>query len=606
MRNFKTTDNSPDKAKKRTFGEFLSFTWPFLRPYRLQLVIASIALIVAATTVLGLGRGLQYLIDKGFSNSNQLLLDESLFYLFIIVAVLALSSFTRYFFVSWIGERVIADIRKDVFRNLLKLAPPFYEENRAGEVVSRITADSTVLQSVVGSSVSLALRNALMMIGALIMLVITSPKLTGLVALVVPIVIVPIVYFGRKVRARSKIAQDKVAHVGGFIDEALHAISTVQANVQEFNMANDFDRSAEAAYGSAKMYILFRAILSAFVIFIVFSAVGVILWIGGHDVIAGRMSAGELSAFIFYSVVVAGAVGVLSEVAGNLNRAAGAAERLIEYKNLKSPIIEKSNALELERPVQGLIEFKNVNFTYPSAHLDGDLQDQTMLTAIKDLNLTIQAGQTVALVGRSGAGKSTLFKLLLRFYDPDTGSIKIDHHDLKDLKLSGFRDVIGMVPQDPFIFSSTVRDNILFANEDASEEDLILALKQAYAYDFVMALPHGLDTRLGDGGSRLSGGQKQRIAIARAIVRNPAILLLDEATSALDSESEEYVQRALQELMQGRTTLMIAHRLSTVKNADRIIVLDKGTIIQEGTHEQLAKRSGLYQELASRQFKRVS
>lgn len=581
--------------------------WPYLRPYRLQMVIAAIALVVAATTVLGLGRGLQYLIDQGFSESNQGFLDDALSYLFIIVTVLAVSSFTRYFFVSWIGERVIADLRKNVFKNLLYLAPPFYEENRAGEVISRITADSTVLQSVVGSSVSLALRNALMMFGALIMLVITSPKLTGLVALVVPIVIVPIVYFGRKVRKRSKIAQDKVAFVGGFIDEALHAITTVQANVQEKKVSQDFDASAEDAYSSAKMYITFRAILSAFVIFIVFSAVGVILWIGGHDVIEGKMSAGELSAFIFYSVVVAGAMGVLSEVAGNLSRAAGAAERLIEYKNLKSPIIEVSNPSQLERPVQGMIEFDKVSFIYPSEHLDDRQADGLApRQALSDFNLSIYAGQTVALVGRSGAGKSTLFKLLLRFYDPDQGSIKVDHHDLRDLSLNSFRDIIGLVPQDPFIFSTTVRENILFANQQASEQDIIDALKQAYAYDFVMELPHGLDTKLGDGGSRLSGGQKQRIAIARAIVRNPAILLLDEATSALDSESEEYVQKALQVLMQGRTTLMIAHRLSTIKNADRIVVIDKGKIIQEGTHEQLLGRSGLYQELAERQFRHVS
>lgn len=598
----KRPDTAGNPGKIKATARFLSFMAPYFKPYKLQIFIAAIALIVAAGTVLGLGRGLQFLIDEGFVDQNIALLDNALIYLLGIVAILAISSFTRYFFVSWIGERVITDMRKDVFSNLLNLSPQFYEENRAGEVISRITADSTVLQSVVGSSVSLALRNLIMMTGAIIMLLITSPKLTGLVFLVVPLVIGPIIYWGRKVRKRSSVAQDKVADVGGFIDEALHAIATVQANVREAKTAANFANKAEQAYRSAKLYITFRAIMSAMVIFIVFSAVGVILWIGGHDVIQGRMSPGELSAFIFYAVIVAGAVGVISEVAGNLQRAAGAAERLIEYKNLTSPIIEPDQPELLERPVQGLIQFDDVAFTYPHSERNQSRNP----VAINGLNLQINAGETVAIVGRSGAGKTTLFKLLLRFYDPQSGRILIDHHDLKALNLADFRAAIGLVPQEPFIFSGSVRENLLFANDKADEQDLMQALEQAYALEFVQALPEGIETKLGDGGSRLSGGQKQRLAIARALLRNPAILLLDEATSSLDSESEAYVQKALNELMQGRTTLMIAHRLSTVQNADRIIVLDEGKIVQQGNHTELLKAKGLYQELASRQFKKTA
>ncbi len=582
---------TPSKTNKADIS-FLKFLKPYLRPYKWQIAIASIALIVAASTVLFMGRGLQFLIDEGFGQSDLSLLDSGLYYLFVIVSILAVSSFTRYFFVSWVGERVIADIRKDVFTNLIRLSPEFYQGNKTGEILSHITVDTTVLQSVVGSSLSLALRNLLMMIGGVIMLLITSPKLTGFILLVIPVIIVPIIFWGRKVRAKSKTAQDAVANVGSDIDESLHGVTTIQSYVQEEQTIRSFNISVEKAYKKAKGYILNRAILSALVIFIVFSAIGIILWLGGRDVIAGTMSAGALSAFVFYAAIVAGAMGVLSEVIGNLQRAAGATERLIYYKSVQSSIIESLEPMDIGYPIQGALTFDRVTFSYPE-------QDAKIL---EGFNLSIKAGETVAIVGRSGAGKSTLFNLIMRFFDPQEGQILIDDIDLKDASLAQLRHAIGIVPQDPFIFSGSVKKNLLLAQEDASNERLIDALKQAYAYDFVKDLPQGLDTPLGERGKRLSGGQKQRLAIARTLLENPAILLLDEATSSLDSESEEYVKEALEKVMEGRTTLVIAHRLSTIMHVDRIVVLDHGKIVQMGTHQELIKQKGLYAELAQRQF----
>lgn len=576
----------------------LSQLKPYLKPYWFQITLASVALIVAAGTVLGLGRGLQYLIDDGFSSENTDFLNNSLTTLLIIVSVLAVASFTRYFFVSWVGERVVADIRKDVYRNLVFLDPTFYETSKTGEVISRMTADLTVLQSVVGSSVSLALRNALMLIGGMVMLAVTSPKLMGLVVLVIPVVLIPIIYWGRKVRVRSKIAQDKVGDLGGFIDETLHAIQTVQSNTRETLTAQEFDDVTESAYKSARYYILYRAVMSAMVIFIVFGAIGVVLWIGGHDVIKGTMSAGELSAFIFYSVVVAGAAGVISEVIGNLQRAAGATERLFDLKTQRPDIRNTPGAVAMPPVIQGKINFKDVRFYYPSS---------PEKQAIADLNLSVKAGQTVALVGPSGAGKSTLFNLILRFYDPQSGVITIDDQDIRELDIQSFRSHIAIVPQEPFIFSGSVYENIAFARPDASLEMVQEAAKRAHADGFIQKMAGGYDALLGERGNRLSGGEKQRIAIARAILRNPSILLLDEATSALDSSSEKQVQSALEELMQGRTTLVIAHRLSTVKNADMIVVLDEGRIVEWGTHSQLMKnKNGLYTKLASLQFKEAA
>lgn len=567
---------------------------PYMKPYWVQVVLASLSLIIAAGTVLALGKGLQLLIDQSFVKNNAELLDHSLLAMLGVVLVLALASFTRYFFVSWVGERVIADLRKDVFRNIIRLDPYFYEDNRAGDVISRITTDTTVLQSVIGSSISLAARNLIMLTGALIMLMITSPKLTGLVVIVVPFVIIPILFWGKKVRKRSRIAQDKVANVGGFLDEYLHAIQTVQSNTRENNTIEEFNDEVEDAYRSAKLYILFRAVMSAVVISIVFCAVGIILWVGGKDVISGAMSPGELSAFVFYAVVVAGSVGILSEVMGNIQRANGAIERLFELKNQKPTLSEITHPEFLEKPVQGRITFDGVNFSYPS---------RPNIKALDDVSFHVKAGQTVAVVGPSGSGKTTLFNLLLRFYDAQQGRILIDDKDIKTLAFDDFRSVIAYVPQDPFIFSGTARENIAFAKPNATDDEIIDAARQAHALDFIDALPEGFNTLLGTNGSKLSGGQKQRIAIARAILRNPAILLLDEATSALDSQSESVVQKGLEQLMQGRTTLVIAHRLSTVKNADEILVLDGGRIVEHGKHKDLIDRQGLYANLSSYQFK---
>lgn len=567
---------------------------PYMKPYWLQVILASLALIVAAGTVLALGKGLQLLIDNSFVKDNPDLLDQSLLAMLGVVLVLALASFTRYFFVSWVGERVVADLRKDVFRNIIHLDPHFYEDNRAGDVISRITTDTTVLQSVIGSSISLAVRNLIMMAGALVMLMITSPKLTGLVVVVVPLVIIPILFWGRKVRSRSRIAQDRVASVGGFLDEYLHAIQTVQSNTRENATIEEFNGEVESAYRSAKLYILFRAVMSAVVISIVFCAVGIILWIGGKDVISGAMTPGELSAFVFYAVVVAGSVGILSEVMGNIQRANGAIERLFELRNQRPSIQQSGNFDVLNKPVQGKITFENVGLSYPS---------RPGINALDGISFPIKAGQTVAIVGPSGSGKTTLFNLLLRFYDPQQGRILIDDKDIKTLAFEDFRNAIAYVPQDPFIFSGTARDNIAFAKQNASDKEIHEAARQAHALEFIEKLPNGFDTVLGANGSKLSGGQKQRIAIARAILRNPAILLLDEATSALDSESESIVQKGLEQLMQGRTTLVIAHRLSTVKNADEIIVLDGGRIVENGKHNDLIDQKGLYANLSSYQFK---
>lgn len=575
--------------------------FPYLKAYKLQIFLASIALIVAALTVLGMGQGLKFLIDDGFTKGDEGLLDKALFALFIIVTVLSLASFTRYFFVSWVGERVVADLRKDVFKTLINLDPSFFEINKTGEILSRLTADLTVLQSVIGSSVSLALRNSLMMIGGLIMLAFTSPKLTALVLLVVPLVIVPIVYWGRKVRKKSKEAQDKVAEVSSFTDEALQAVRTLHAFVQETKTALSFNEKAEDAYKTARDYIFIRGLMSAFVIFIVFSAVGVILWIGGQDVIKGNMTAGELSAFVFYAVIVAGAVGVISEVASNIQRAAGAIERLFGLKSEITSVPLSTTPATLSLPVQGRVGFKGVSFAYPLA---------PQKNIFEDLSFDVEAGRSLAIVGPSGAGKTSLFSMLMRYYDPQQGSVTLDDVDIKDLTFEGLRGHIGVVPQDPFIFSGTVYENVAIAhkvtteNTEPAREDIIQALKSANAWGFVSKLDHGMETILGERGIRLSGGEKQRIAIARVLLRNPTVLLLDEATSALDSQNERDVQIALENLMEGRTTLIIAHRLSTVQNADSILVLEDGKIIQNGDHNALIKdKDGLYAQMATLQFK---
>ena len=564
-----------------------------LRPYRLRIALALIALIVAASCILFIGQGLKQVIDHGFIAGSEALLDYALLGLLGVIVVLSLATFSRFYLVSWLGERITADLRRRVFAHLLTLPPAFFEQNRTGDVLSRLTNDTTQLETVIGSSVSMALRNFLLLIGGLIMLAITSLKLTALVLLAIPFVLVPIITFGRRLRKLARASQDRVADVGAYTDEVIHEIRTVQAYGHETASTGEFNARVEDTFSTAVARIRQRALLVAAVITLVFSAIALILWVGGHDVLAGRISGGELSAFIFYAVVVAGAMGTISEVIGDLQRAAGATERLVELLTTPSTIIIAPQPTSLPQPARGAVSMQQVRFAYPT-RLD---------TLVFDgFTLEIAAGEKVALVGPSGAGKTTVFQLLQRFYDPLAGKICIDGIDLTTADLNDVRRHIALVPQDPVIFATSVRDNVRYARPDANDDDVIAACEAAYAMEFIQALPEGLDTFLGERGIRLSGGQKQRLAIARAILADRPILLLDEATSALDSNSEQVVQQALEHLMKNRTTLMIAHRLSTVVNADRILVLQSGRIVASGTHTALLAENTLYRQLARLQF----
>ena len=564
-----------------------------LRPYRLRIALALMALIVAAGCILFIGQGLKQVIDHGFIAGSEALLDYALLGLLGVIVVLSLATFSRFYLVSWLGERITADLRRRVFAHLLTLPPAFFEQNRTGDVLSRLTNDTTQLETVIGSSVSMALRNFLLLIGGLIMLAITSLKLTALVLLAIPFVLVPIITFGRRLRKLARASQDRVADVGAYTDEVIHEIRTVQAYGHETASTAEFNARVEDTFSTAVARIRQRALLVAAVITLVFSAIALILWVGGHDVLAGRISGGELSAFIFYAVVVAGAMGTISEVIGDLQRAAGATERLVELLTTPSTIIIAPQPTRLPQPARGAVSMQQVRFAYPT-------RPDTLV--FDGFDLEIAAGEKVALVGPSGAGKTTVFQLLQRFYDPLAGKICIDGIDLTTADLNDVRRHIALVPQDPVIFATSVRDNVRYARPDAHDDDVIAACEAAYAMEFIQALPEGLDTFLGERGIRLSGGQKQRLAIARAILADRPILLLDEATSALDSNSEQVVQQALEHLMKNRTTLMIAHRLSTVVNADRILVLQSGRIVASGTHTTLLAENTLYRQLARLQF----
>ncbi len=588
----KSETQSADRPSSKELKHLL-LLWQFVRPYKLQIFGAMIALIVAAGTVLGLGRGLKALIDQGFSGGDSALLDQAVFVLFGVTVLLALASYSRYYLVSWIGERVVADIRTAVFSHVIKMSPAFFEVTRSGEILSRLTTDTTLLQVVVGSSFSIALRNILMFFGGLTLLVITSPKLTGFVVLVIPFVLIPILFFGRKVRRLSKDSQDRIADVGVFADETIGAIRTVQAFSHEEIDRGFFSGRVEDAFGTAATRIRFRALLTAVVILLVFGSISAILWMGGRDVLEGKISAGELSSFVFYAIVVAGSLGAFSEVIGDLQRAAGATERLLDLLSMESDISAPENSVALPSKIQGAVSFKEVGFNYPS---------RPNQSAMADFSADIKAGEKVAIVGPSGAGKTTVFQLLLRYYDVQKGEISIDGVPLRELDPVEMRQHIGMVSQEPVIFSTTALENIRYGRPGASKEDIIEAAKAASAHEFLNDLPDGYDTFLGEKGVRLSGGQRQRLAIARAILRDPEILLLDEATSALDSQSEKAVQQALDNLLEGRTTLMIAHRLATVLKADRILVMDQGQIVASGTHNELIKQDGLYANLAELQF----
>ena len=582
----------PERPKSKDLRH-LRRTMGFLKPYWPQLLASIVALVVVAGATLSIGVGLQRLIDEGFVADNPDALNGALTALFAVIAIISVGTFFRFFAISWVGERVVADIRAAVFDRVITLSPGFFEVTRTGEVLSRLTTDTTLIQTVVGSSLSIALRNVLTFTGGIVMLLITNAKLTGLVFLVVPLVVVPIIVFGRMVRKLSRASQDRVADVGASAEESLNAIRTVQAFVHEDRDKAQFKEEVDNAFRIAVRRVAARGALGGIVVFLIFSAIGAILWVGGRGVIEGTLSAGELSAFVFYSLIVAGATGALADVIGDLQRAAGATERLVELLETESDIEVPASPIPMPQPAEGSVGFDDVIFHYPS---------RPDTAALENFDLSVRPGETVALVGPSGAGKTTVFQLLLRFYDPKSGAVKIDGVDIKQADPQEARARIGLVSQEPVVFASNARENIRYGRPEASDAEVLAAAKAANALDFIEELPEGFDTFLGEKGVRLSGGQRQRIAIARAILNDPAVLLLDEATSALDAESERLVQDALDHLMEGRTTMVIAHRLATVVNADRIIVMDRGQVVAAGSHEELLRSSDLYARLAKLQF----
>ena len=580
-----------ERAKSKKVGA-LAALWPFVRPYKVMVVLAALALILTSSVSLVLPLAVRRVVDS-FGAGNIAILDTYFGAFLVIAALLALGTGVRYYFVTRLGERVVADIRRAVFDKVMGMSPAWFERTMTGEIVSRITTDTTLILSVIGSSVSIALRHFLTLIGGLILLALTSLKLASIVLLLVPLIVVPIIVLGRRLRRLSRENQDWIANSSGKATEALGAVQTVQSFTHETATKAEFGHVTEMSFLSAKTRIATRAVLTVIVIFLVFAGVVGVLWLGARDVRAGVMTAGELVQFVIYAVLVAGAVGSLSEIWGELQRAAGATERLVEIIEAEDPVLDPAAPKALATPVKGEIVLDNVQFRYPT---------RPDAPALNGVSLTVAPGETVALVGPSGAGKSTILQLLMRFYDPQSGEIRLDGTPLTAMAREDFRAHMALVPQDPVIFAVSAMENIRFGRPDASDDEVREAARAAAAHDFITALPQGYDTYLGERGVMLSGGQKQRVAIARAILRDARVLLLDEATSALDAESERAVQEAVDLLAKGRTVLVVAHRLATVKKANRIVVLDQGQITDIGSHDDLVAKGGLYARLAKLQF----
>jgi ATP-binding cassette subfamily B protein len=583
----------PDVEPASTLGP-LGMIFRAAARYPAKVALAGVALAITAAATLAIPSAFQLIIDRGFAEgADPAAIGRWFRYLFLIVVVLALGTACRFYFVSWLGERVVADIRLAVQRNLLRLSPGFFEENAPSEISSRMTADTAQIEQVVGTTISVALRNALMALGGIGYLLYLAPALTAMLLLVVPLVLGPIVWFGRRLRSVSRLSQDRVAGVGSLVSEVLGAMKIVQGFNQEGREFGRFAEQVEATFGMARRRIMIRAAMTAVVITVIFGAITALLWRGAVQVAEGTLSGGTIAAFVLTGVMVAGALGSLTEVYGDLLRGAGAASRLDELLNEKPEIAPPARPQALPEPPRGALAFQGVTFRYPT---------RPDAPAIHDFSLTIEPGETVAIVGPSGAGKSTIFQLAERFYDPQVGTIRLDGVPLVSADPADVRRRMALVPQEGTLFAASARDNLRYGNWDASEEAIWESARAANAENFLRALPDGLDTFLGEGGARLSGGQRQRVAIARALLRDAPILLLDEATSALDAESERLVQEALERLMQGRTTLVIAHRLATVRAADRIVVMDHGRIVEEGSHARLSAAGGLYARLAALQF----
>jgi ATP-binding cassette subfamily B protein len=583
--------SSPDAPAPGRIAN-LRIIWGFVARYKGHVAGALASLLVAAAATLAIPNGFKLVIDRGFGSGGGNI-DRWFEYLLMLVVVMAIATAFRFYFVSWLGERVVADVRESVQRNLLRLAPGFFEENRPSEIASRLTADTTIIEQVVGTTMSVALRNVVIGIGGITYLVVVAPKLAGMLLVGIPVIVMPITIFARRVRNVSRSSQDRIADVGAMINEVLGAMKIVQAFGQQQREAERFAGAVERVFQTARRRIRLRAVMTACVIGLLFGAITMVMWQGAVDVQAGRITGGTIASFVLTGGLVAGAFGALTEVYGDLLRGAGAAGRIAELLREEPGIRAPTSPLPLPEPGRGEIEFRAVTFRYPT---------RREVSALHDFSLKVRAGETLAVVGPSGAGKSTLFQLALRFYDPEVGTVLLDGIPLPDADPMSVRERMAIVPQETVIFASSARDNLRYGRWDALDEELWRAAEAANAADFLRALPQGLDTFMGEGGARLSGGQRQRIAIARAVLRDAPLLLLDEATSALDAESERLVQASLERLMADRTTIVIAHRLATVRAADRIVVMDQGRIVEEGTHDSLSAAGGLYAKLARLQF----